>query len=73
MTVQIEGFTAKQRALADITWTMDSRDKVNSFISTLMPRDRREAEVVLEMITLAFTDEIVSVDEANKVLDKFRK
>jgi len=73
MKVQIEGFTAKQRALADIMWAMDSKDKVHNFISTLVPRDQREAEVVLEMIILAFTDEIVSVDEANKVLDKFRK
>lgn len=73
MDIQIQGFTTKQRALADIMWTMDSRDKVDSFIGTLMPRDRRDAEVVLEMIILAFMDQVESVDEANKVLDKFRK
>jgi hypothetical protein len=73
MDIQIQGFTAKQRALADIMWTMDSKDKVNSFISTLMPKDRREAEVVLEMIILAFMDQVESVDEAKIVLDKFRK
>jgi hypothetical protein len=73
MDIQIQGFSNKQRALADIMWTMDSRDKVNSFISTLTPKDKREAEVVLEMIILAFTDQIDSVDEAKIVLDKFRK
>jgi len=73
MDIQIQGFSSKQRALADIMWTMDSRAKVNSFIGTLMPRDRRDAEVVLEMIILAFTDQIDSVDEAKIALDKFRK
>jgi hypothetical protein len=72
MSITLTGLSAKQRALADIMWTMDSRDKVDSFIGTLMPRDRRDAEVVLEMIILAFMDQVESVDEAKIVLDKFR-
>lgn len=69
--ITIEGFTAKQRVLADIMWSMDSKDRVNMFIDTLLPQDQREAKTVLEMIILAFTDEVESVDEARVLLQKY--
>ena len=69
--ITIDGFTAKQRVLADIMWSMDSKDRVNMFIDTLLPQDQREARTVLEMIILAFTDEVESVDEARVLLQKY--
>lgn len=69
--ITVEGFTAKQRVLADIMWTMDSKDSVDNFIRTLHPKDQREARTVLEMIILAFTDEVESVDEAQALLLKY--
>ena len=69
--ITIDGFTSKQRVLADIMWNMDSKDRVNMFIDTLVPQDQREARTVLEMIILAFTDEVESVDEARVLLQKY--
>ena len=69
--ITIDGFTPKQRVLADIMWNMDSKDRVNMFIDTLLPQDQREARTVLEMIILAFTDEVESVDEARVLLQKY--
>jgi hypothetical protein len=69
--ITIEGFSAKQRALADIMWKMETEDAVNTFIRTLHPKDQREARTVLEMIILAFTDEVESVDQAKALLQKY--
>jgi len=69
--ITIDGFTSKQRVLADIMWNMDSKDRVNMFIDTLVPQDQREARTVLEMIILAFTDKVESVDEARVLLQKY--
>ena len=69
--ITIEGLNSKQRALADIMWSMDSKERVNMFIATLHPKDQREARTVLEMIILAFTDEVESVDQAQALLQKY--
>ena len=69
--ITIEGFTSKQRALADIMWKIDSKEGVHIFIGTLHPKDQMEARTVLEMLILAFTDEVESVDEARVLLQKY--
>jgi len=69
--ITIEGFTSKQRALADIMWKMETKESVDNFIRALHPKDQREARTVLEMILLAFTDEVESVDEARVLLQKY--
>jgi hypothetical protein len=69
--ITIEGFSAKQRALADIMWKIDSKEGVHTFIGTLHPKDQMEAKTVLEMLILAFTDEVESVDQARVLLQKY--
>jgi hypothetical protein len=69
--IEIQGFSPKQMALADIMWAISTKEGVDAFIATLPKAERRECEVVKEMLVLAFLDEIVNTQEANQVIDKF--
>jgi hypothetical protein len=69
--IEIQGLSPKQMALADIMWAISTKEGVDAFIATLPKAERRECEVVKEMLVLAFLDEIVNTQEANQVIDKF--
>ena len=70
-SIQIEGLNKKQRLLADLIWSMDSKEQVVAFIRTLPPKDRRDAQTITEMMILAFLDEVESIDEAQSILKEF--
>jgi hypothetical protein len=71
--IEIQGFTRKQRLLADIIWALDTPVQVQNFIRSLPPKDRQQAEVITEMIILAFVDQCDSIDpEVTRVIDQFR-
>jgi len=70
--IEIQGFSPKQMALADIMWAISSKEGVDAFIRTLPPAERRECEVVKEMLVLAFLDDIANTQEADQVIDQFR-
>jgi hypothetical protein len=61
--IEIVGFNKKQRMLADIIWALDTQAQVQAFIRSLPKFDREQAQVVCEMMILAFTDEVDTVDE----------
>jgi len=61
--IEIVGFNKKQRMLADIIWELDTQDQVQAFIRSLPQKDREQAQVVCEMMILAFMDEVDTVDE----------
>ena len=69
--IEIQGLSPKQMALADIMWAISSKEGVDAFIATLPKAERRECELVKEMLILAFLDEIVNTHEASMVIDKF--
>ena len=71
MDIEIEGLTTKQMALADIMWAIDSKAGVESFISTLPKTDQRDCRTIIELMQLAFMDEVHSVDEARDLLAQF--
>lgn len=62
--IQIEGLNKKQRMLADIIWSLDNKEQVEAFIRSLPPKDRMQAQTVTEMMILAFTDEVDTIDES---------
>jgi hypothetical protein len=70
--IEIQGFSPKQMALADIMWAISTKEGVDAFIATLPKAERRECELVKEMLVLSFLDEIVNTQEASMVIDKFR-
>ena len=70
--IEILGMSPKQMALADIMWAISTKEGVDAFIATLPRAERRECELVKELLILAFLDEIVNTQEADRVIDKFR-
>ena len=70
--IEIQGLSPKQMALADIMWAISTKEGVDAFIATLPKAERRECEVVKEMLVLAFLDSITDTLAACVVIDKFR-
>jgi hypothetical protein len=70
--IEIRGLNSKQMALADIMWEISSKEGVESFIATLPKSEARTCRVLIEMMQLAFLDEISNTQDADRVIDKFR-
>lgn len=71
MDIEIKGLTTKQMALADIMWAISTQEGVESFISTLPKKDQRDCRTIIELMQLAFADEITDVTEAQELLAQF--
>jgi hypothetical protein len=70
--ITIDGLNKRQRAIADILWSMGSRAECNRFIASLQPAWRRDAETVIEMMIVAVCDECQDVAEAQHYLKPYR-
>ncbi len=62
MAITIEGLTKKQKLMADLMWSMDSKDQVMTFIRSLSPNDRQQAQVICELMVLALFDEVDTIE-----------
>jgi hypothetical protein len=71
MDIELHGLTPKQMVLADIMWAIESREGVLSFISTLPKADQRDCHTIIELLQLAFADEITDTTEAQELLRQF--
>lgn len=70
--IEIQGLSPKQMALADIMWAISSKEGVEAFIATLPKAEKRECKSLIELMQLAFMDDITDTLEACVVIDKFR-
>jgi hypothetical protein len=68
--IEIQGLTPKQVALCDIMWTISSKEGVESFIHTLPAKDARDARTLIEMMQLAFLDEVDDTQIAQRVIQR---
>lgn len=68
MNIVLEGLTPRQKAICDIMWDLNTMEAVQAFVATLPKKDRRDAQTLIEMMRLAFTDQIQSTDEAERLL-----
>jgi hypothetical protein len=71
MDIQIEGLNRKQSALADIMWAISSREGVEAFIATLPPADQRDCRTIIQLMQMAFADEVSDTTEAQELLKQF--
>lgn len=55
----LEGLTTEQVELLDKMWDIDTIDELKSFINTHTPEVQREILVLQEMLSLAYTDDLV--------------
>jgi hypothetical protein len=70
--IELRGLSAKQMALADIMWKISDREGVENFIASLPKSEAQTCRVLIELMQLAFLDEITNTQDANRVIDKFR-
>ena len=70
--IEIQGMNPKQMALADIMWGISSKEGVDAFIQTLPAVEQRECKTIIQMMQLAFLDEITDTHTASMVIDRFR-
>jgi hypothetical protein len=61
--IEIRGFTAVQRELADKLWNMDTDDQVQRFINGLPRSLKREARVVITMLIAHELDSYMEVSD----------
>jgi hypothetical protein len=71
MDIEIKGLSPKQVALCDIMWSISTREGVESFISTLPKQDQLTCRTLIELMQLAFLDEIEDTTEAQELLSQF--
>jgi hypothetical protein len=71
MDIQIDGLNRKQSALADIMWAISSREGVEAFIATLPPADQRDCRTIIQLMQMAFADEVSDTTEAQELLKQF--
>ena len=71
MDIELHGLSPKQMALADIMWDLQERDAVESFIASLPPAQQRDCQTIIELMQLAFADEIEDTTEAQELLSQF--
>jgi hypothetical protein len=70
--ITIEGFSPKQMLLADLVYACQTRDQVDALVRALPAQERLEAQVVIDMIILAYIDQIDSTDLAEKALEQYK-
>ena len=68
----ITGLNHKQKALCEIMWALEEYNAVEAFIATLPKPERLECRTLIQMMIMAFADEITEVNEAKEMLDQFR-
>lgn len=69
--IQLEGLTQKQMTLCDIMWAIDSKEGVENFIKSLPQADQLDCRTLIELMQLAFLDEVECTDEAEALLKQF--
>jgi hypothetical protein len=57
--------------LADIIWSFNDKEAVTRFIKTLPMKDRQDAQTIVEMMIIAFLDEVDNTDEAQSILKEY--
>ena len=70
--IEIRGLNSKQMALADIMWKISDREGVENFIASLPKSEAQTCRVLIELMQLAFLDEVDNTQDADRVIDKFR-
>jgi len=67
----ITGLTHKQKTLCDIMWSLEEYNAVEAFIATLPKAERLECRTLIQMMIMAFADEVTEVEQARSLLKEF--
>lgn len=67
----ITGLNHKQKTLCEIMWALEEYNAVEAFIATLPKPERLECRTLIQMMIMAFADEITEVEQARSLLKEF--
>ena len=67
----ITGLNHKQKTLCEIMWALEEYNAVEAFIATLPKPERLECRTLIQMMIMAFADEITEVEQARSLLTEF--
>lgn len=72
--ISIPGLSPSQCQLADIIWELQTQDEVDAFIDTLPAPAAQDAKIIVELICLAYLDQmdLAPANEAQVVIDRVR-
>jgi hypothetical protein len=70
--MEIYGLNERQRKIADLLWSIETKDGVHTFIDGMPPDLKQDANLVLNMMILAVIDECTDTTEAEQVLERFK-
>jgi hypothetical protein len=74
MQIELRGLTQKQIVFCDVMWSISTREGVESFIRTLPKDDQRTCHNLVELMQLAFSDKVETIDPAvTALLDRIAK
>lgn len=68
--IKIDGLTKHQRELLDKMWSMDTLDEVREWQWSLSDQDQLLVESLIEVVGLAYIDEMVDASESFDTVQK---
>lgn len=73
--IELRGLTPEQITLANIMWSIETKEGLLNFIRTLPPYYRKQCYTIIECIRLAMVEETKECDinSVETLLSKFRK
>ncbi len=71
--ISLDGLTRKEKKMLQIMWSMDNKEQLQYWVSSLNKRDRITATSLLMLIKYEMMENMMDDDytEANEVLSKF--
>jgi hypothetical protein len=71
--ISLDGLTKKEKKMLQIMWSIDSKEQLQYWVSSLNKRDRITATSLLMLIKYEMIEHMMDDDylEANEVLSKF--
>jgi len=71
--ISLDGLTKKEKKMLQIMWSMDNKEQLQYWVSSLNKRDRITATSLLMLIKYEIMENMMDDDytEANEVLSKF--
>lgn len=71
-TLQIDGLSKRQRAIADVLWSLETPAEVQNFIDSLPDEQQQEARTVMNMMIWAMLDTVNETALAAAILHRYR-
>jgi hypothetical protein len=73
INISLDGLTKKEKAMLQIMWSIDSKEQLQYWVSSLDNNDRKTATSLLTLIKYEMIEHMMDdyYTEANEVLSKF--